>query len=202
VRALAAALRSVRDADRSLGTSKELPLEEQLIRAETLARTWQHMRRTPDARILATRRLRNFALARLPDPAKLARDGHPLGTHLSIRVRDARSALGAESELAADNVESLGEYEALGAWMNYRHGRLRQEAETAPIDSARYHRLRDDHLILGADGDAARVLFLPGAPPFFTWRELSAALRTLDVTPLQRIRFASSFAVRRLLANG
>jgi hypothetical protein len=156
------------------------------------------MHRTPDARLLATRRLRNFALARLPDPSDLARAGQPLGTHLSIRVRDGRRALGAESEHAADSVEAFGQYEALGAWMNYRHGQLRQEAERGPVEEERYRRLHDDHLVLGADGDAARVLFLPGAATSFSWPELVDAVRTLDVTTWHRIRLAAAFALRRV----
>ncbi|HEY2354904.1 MAG TPA: hypothetical protein VGH79_08430 [Gaiellaceae bacterium] len=201
VRARRAAIRAVKRADATVGTASERPLEERLVRAETLARLWQHMRRVWDVRFLATNRLASFALEHLPDPAELALKGHPLGTHLAVRVRGARAALGASSARASDSVVAFGEYEALGAWLNYRHGQLRAKAEGTDVEASEYRLLRDDHLILGADGDAARVLFLPGAAAVFSWRELAAALRTLDVTPWHRARLASWYAARRLSAR-
>jgi hypothetical protein len=189
LRARRAALRAVKAADASLGTANELPLTERLVRAEALARVWTHMRRVPDARLLATNRLRAFALAHLPDPADLARSGQPLGTHHDIRVRDTRRALGAESEPAFDSIETFGQYEALGAWMNYRHGRLRADVQAGQIVAPeRYRQLQRDHIVLGAEGDAARVIFIAGAARVFLLSEILAALRTLDITPWHRFR--------------
>ncbi len=197
IRALMAGLRAVKDADARLGSPSEVALEERLVRAETLARTLQHIRRAPDVRVLATRRLQRFALAHLPDPADLSRAGHPLGTHLAVRVRGAREALGATSEAPADSVEAFGEYEALGAWMNYRHGRLRAEAQQRAVEPQEYRRLQHDHLVLGADGDAARVPFMPGAAIAFTWLDARAALRALDFTPWHRTRVFAWFAAAK-----
>lgn len=198
LRARHAALRAVKAADASIGTADELPLTERLVRAETLARVWAHMRRVPDARMFATKRLRDFALAHLPDPAELARDGQPLGAHHDIRVRDARRALGAESEPAFDSIETFGQYEALGAWMNYRHGRLRADVQAGQtVAPERYRQLQRDHVVLGAEGDAARVIFIPGAARVFSPNEILAALRTLDFTPWHRFRLSALLLFRR-----
>jgi hypothetical protein len=166
-------------------------LEERLTLAETLARAYVHMRRSPDSFCLATPQLRAFVLDHLPDPVVLAKEGKPLGTHLRNRVISARASLGGGPADDGGAVESFGEYEALNAQLNYRQARLRADASRAPVEAEKFHALRRDFETIGAVGDAARAALLAG-PFIFQLRELRQATLQLQVTRRQRYRLLGS----------
>lgn len=201
-RARRCARKALDEANALLGTGEEPSLTERLTLAETYVRIWEHMRRYPDSYFFATRRMRRYALAQLPDPAELARRGTPIGTHLISRVRDARTILGVPSEGDWESIESFGEYEALGASLNYEHGGLRQEAERGPVAPERYLRLHHDRLLIGDTSAAARMVFLPGAEAIFGWRDVVRALLELDVTCWHRCRLLLVTAWRRGVRTG
>jgi hypothetical protein len=198
LRARRKAVRAIKQADRTIGSENETPLEQRLVLVETLARIWQHTRRFPDSRLIATDRLRRFALAHLPDPAELARSQSPLGTHLVSRIRSARAALGTSSEEPWDAVESFDEYEALSASLNYQHGQLREDAERAKVPAERYRLLYGDRITIGDTSAATRVMLLPGAHEVFSRREVVAGLRRVDMASWHRLRFLSADAWRRI----
>lgn len=171
---------------------KTAPLDDRLVVAESLARVLVHMRRFPDSRLVPTRRVREQALAHLPDPNGLAAAGRPLGTHLRIRVTSARAALGAGGTRDDDAIESFGEYEALGGQLNYRHATLRGRLRRERVDPAEVRELRGDFIAIGAYGDAARTALLGGVG-MFGWREVFRSAVALDITRWHRVRmlFAS-----------
>lgn len=165
--------------------------DERLTLAETLARVYVHMRRSPDSFRLATPRLRALVLDHLPDPVVLAEEGKPLGTHLRNRVISARASLGGGAADDSGAVESFGEYEALNAQLNYRQARLRADAARAPVEAKKFRALRRDFETIGAVGDAARATLLAG-PFVFRLRELRRATLRLQVTRRQRNRLLGS----------
>jgi hypothetical protein len=179
---------AIRRAEETVRAADGVSLEQRLVLAETLARVWAHARRYPDSRRLASEGLRRFTLARLPDPAALDREGQRLGTHLRARVASARAGLGAGSADFDDSVAAFGEYEALAAELNYRHGRLREAAARGPVRAEAFRRLHHDATAIGAIGDAARIVFLPGAEAAFSPAEVGRALLALDVTSWHRLR--------------
>lgn len=162
--------------------------EERIALAETLARVFVHMRRSPDSYLLAKPALRNFILEYLPDPAELAAAGEPVGTHLANRLVSARLSLGAQVRERPDPVESFGEYEALNAQLNYRQGELRSRPWVRFAELRQLHR---DFEAIGASGDAARAVLLAG-PCVFRWRRLRDAADRLQVTRRQRKRLLAS----------
>lgn len=175
--------------------------EDRLALAETLARVYVHMRRSPDSWRLATPQLRTFVLDHLPDPRDLDEAGRPLGTHLANRVASARSAVGAATAAIADPVQSFGEYEALNAELNYRQAELREEAAHGTAIPAEFHSLVQDFNILGADGDAARAVLLAG-PCVYPLPELCRATRALQITRRQRNRLLAASIANGLLREG
>ena len=81
--------------------------------AETLGRVWVHMRRTPDARWLATRHRRTFILDHLP--ATGTGNQPRLGTHLQARIQSVRADLGTAatgSDQWQESQAAFTEYEA------------------------------------------------------------------------------------------
>lgn len=169
--------------------------------AETLGRILVHMRRSPDSRLMATSRRRAFVLSLLPDPDITGQS--PLGTHLTARVRSVRADLGAPAADAGVWEESqagFAEYEALHARLNYRHAELRHEAQKGPLAASAYRQLREDFLVLGADGDAARVPLLPGAERAFSIRETMRGLRRIDISWWHRCRLLAGYGAKRALA--
>lgn len=170
--------------------------EERLALAETLARVYVHMHRSPDSSRLATPLLRAFVLRHLRDPKKLNEKGQPLGTHLANRVASARSSLGVDSAVIADPVQSFGEYEALNAELNYRQTELRARASRGIAAPAEFRSLVRDFSTLGANGDAARAVLLAG-PCVYSLPELYRATRALQITRRQRNRLLAAS-----IANG
>jgi hypothetical protein len=168
-------------------TSGDGSFEERLTLAETLARVYLHMRRSPDSWLLATPQLRAFVLRQLSGPPGVGDAHEPLGTHLGNRIASVRSSLGVAPDDSADAVESFGEYEALSAQLNYRQGDLRARATRGFVQPDAFCTLRRDFEAIGADGDAARAVLL-GGPLFFSLRELVEATRRLQVTRRQRCR--------------
>lgn len=175
--------------------------EERIALAETLARLYVHMRRSPDSFRLATPQLRAFTLAHLPAPELLAEEGRPLGTRLANRVASARSSLGVEMPAAADPVESFGEYEALNAQLNYRQADLRARADREPVSPTEFRSLTRDFSTLGANGDAARAILLSG-PCIYSLPELHQATRRLQITRRQRNRLLMASIANALLRRG
>jgi hypothetical protein len=175
--------------------------EERLALAETLARAYVHMRRSPDSLRLATPRLRAFILDNLPDPKNLDEKGQPLGTHLANRVASARSSLGVETAVTADPVQSFGEYEALNAELNYRQAELRERAARGTATQAEFRSLVRDFSALGAAGDAARAVLLAG-PCVYSLPELYRAVRALQITRRQRNRLMAASIAHGVVRRG
>jgi hypothetical protein len=163
--------------------------DERLLLAETLARVLDHMGRFPDTRRWVTPELRAFAVDYLPDPDELARRATPVGTHLRGRLRSARRAVGATVSVDDDDdaIASFGEYEALSAQLNYRHGQLRQQSRSGPVDPLQFQLLRRDFETIGNLESAARTVLIGGRAAF-SRREIFAAVSALDVTPWHRLR--------------
>lgn len=170
--------------------------------AETVGRVLIHMERTPDLRWFSTPRRRALVARSLPDATDL-------GMHMRIRVGDVRAALtGARSEegrLAA-SIEDFDQAEALGARLNYEQALLRDRVANGEQPSRSEFREHTRRMkALGALGDAARSVFLPGSDGAFSIAEARLALAQLEVSRWQRARFAGQFlltngaAVRRLL---
>ena len=175
--------------------------EDRLTLAETLARVYVHMRRSPDSSRHATSQLRAFVLDHLPDPKNLDEENQPLGTHLAARVASARSALGVDTAVIADPVQSFGEYEALNAELNYRQAELREQAARGTATPDKFHSLIRDFRTLGADGDAARAVLLAG-PCIYSLPELWRATRALQITRRQCNRLLAASIANGLLREG
>jgi hypothetical protein len=171
--------------------------EERLLLAETLARAFDHMSRYSDSRRHASAELRRFLAEHLPDPEELAARGTPVGTHLHARLRSARRAIGVDTvdEEDDDAITSFGEYEALSAQLNYRHGQLRGRRRRGHVDPLEFQLLRRDFAIIGNLDGAARTVLL-GGPEAFSGRELVAAVRALDVTLWHRMRLLAAAYAR------
>ena len=139
------------------------------------------MRRTPDARWLATRHRRTFILDHLP--ATGTGNQPRLGTHLQARIQSVRADLGTAatgSDQWQESQAAFTEYEALHARLNYRHAELRH---TTPKPSAHdFRQLQQDFRTLGAYGDAARVALIPGSETAFTIHETLYGFGALDIT--------------------
>lgn len=86
-----------------------------------------------------------------------------------------------------DAITAFGEYEALSAQLNYRHGQLRQQRKSRRIDPLQFQLLRRDFETTGSLDGAARTVLLGGRAAF-SWREIIAAGFALDVTPWHRLR--------------
>lgn len=202
--------RAYRTLRRSLVLAARLPADQnaldlQVQIAETLGRVWVHARRTPDSRLLATRRRRAFILSHLPVPGLPSR----LGTHLQARIQSVRADLGEPAGTAdepasrsrpwQESQAAFAEYEALNARLNYRHAELRH---TRPAPGAHeFRQLQQDFQALGAWGDAARVPLIPGGETAFTRRETLRGLRSIDVTRWHRYRLSAGYLAKRTLAQ-
>jgi hypothetical protein len=183
----------------TMASTDQLDPELQLQAAETLGRVWVHMRRTPDTRLLATRRRRAFILYHLPDAGSGAQPR--LGTHLQARIQSVRTDLGApgsNSEPWQASQAAFAEYEALHARLNYRHAELRHA--NPPADGHEFRQLQQDFRVLGAYGDAARVPLIPGGEAAFTVRETLQGLHHLDITWWHRWRLSAGYMAKRLHA--
>jgi hypothetical protein len=183
----------------AMAPAGQLDPDLQLQVAETLGRVWVHIRRSPDARWLATRRRRAFILQHLPD---VGTGGQlRLGTHLHARIQSVRADLGepgASSEPWQASQAAFGEYEALHARLNYRHAELRH---TTPEPGAHeFRQLQQDFRALGAYGDAARVPLIPGGETAFTLRETRQGFHSLDITWWHQWRLSAGYVAKRLLA--
>lgn len=195
------AYRTLRQTSEEASALPDVNLELKIQVAETLGRVLVHMRRSPDTRILATRRKKAFVLSHLPDPVVAS---PRLGTHLRARVRSVRADLGAPREPDNQWQESqaaFSEYEALHAQLNYRHAELRHSAPARTVEAREFRQLRDGFLALGAYGDAARVPLIPGAERAFTIPETIEGIHSVDITRWHRWRLISGYLAQRLLTR-
>jgi hypothetical protein len=194
-------LRAYRTLRRTLERAAAMPevdarLELRLRVAETLGRVLVHMRRTPDTRLLSTRRRRRWVLEQLPDPDA---PGQRLGTHFSAQLGSVRTDLGGTA--GADQWKTaqaaFAEDESLNAQLNYHHAELRHAVGGDAVDARRFRQLRQDFQTIGADGDAARVPLIPGAEAAFTILETASGLQQVDMTRWHRCRLMTGFVIRQ-----
>jgi hypothetical protein len=172
----------------------------QLQLTETYARVLLHMQRLPDVR----RRARPEYTARAEQELRRLRDllAGRLGVQLTARAESAQANLAATNttESMNDHAAGMEESEALHGWLNYTHGRYRQQAADAavtgranPLTPADYHQLRERQLAVGATGDAARVALLPGAAVAFSPWQVAGDLIRVDFTCWHRLRLLVGF---------
>ena len=84
---------------------------------------------------------------------------------------------------------SFGEIESIGGVLNHRHRELRERVDASDtVPAADYRQMFDQHGRLGATGDAARVLLIPGATGAFAAAEARRVLRRLQVSWWHRRR--------------
>lgn len=172
-----------------------IPASIQILLVEAYGRVLVHMRRSPDTRML----VRTDQVERALEEAERLRKllSNKEGIHIRARVQSLVADLSDKDDQQADaHIEEFSQSESLHGWLNYRHHRIRQQAANGILPSkAELCSLISAQQILGAHGDAARVLLLPGAeyafPPLAAWR----AFQGLDITLWHRIRIASRHAL-------
>jgi len=165
-----------------------VPIDVQLRLAEAYGRVLVHMRRSPETRPFATVGKTEFATQELVRLGNLIH-GHE-GIHMRARIASLRAELARTEYAEADgHAEAFSESEALHGWMNYRHAKVR--ADTArgiwPTRHALDELVRQQRL-LGAHGDSARVILLPGATRVYSPLLVWSAFSGVDITTWHRIR--------------
>jgi hypothetical protein len=169
--------------------------------AETLGRVLVHMSRMPDVRVWTTKRKRKELGTRIEH---LVMKMPALGIHLEARAYSVMADLGVAPPMydRVDSVADFSQADALHAMLNYRHALLRRRASDRNfIDRSEYVAQRDAFASIGADGDAARVPFLPGAETAFTHREVAYALRSVGFTHWHRLRMLLGWELKRAWAD-
>lgn len=172
---------------------------------ETYARVIEHMRRTPDARLLirkarvkqVERLLRGFA-----DELR-GREGIALEARLGNVLRALERQPDPELE---NHIANFAESEALHAWLNYEHARLRSRATypspgQPPPQRHDFAQLAARQTALGATADAARVYLLPGAASHFAPVDAFRAFAPIEMARWHRIRLLAGYSLRWIRAK-
>lgn len=151
-----------------LETTRSVSVSTRLVIADTGARLWEHVRRIPDVRWLATDRLRRRLLATLPtiDEAMSAQ----LSPDVLDRLRVAHTKVDPAFRSAVD-LEALlrsaydrnSQSSSIVRTHNYLQGSVRQSASSGRESDADILRLWDAWRRLGAHGETVRLLTVPGS---------------------------------------
>ncbi len=174
------------------GADSDLAGPVQAALLETYGHVVTHMKRLPDARWL----VRESRVRLVEERLGSLRQGVDASSGLHLRARldsIAADLSGQPDNQRAGHEAGFQESEALHAWLNFRHGTLRRRVEqdqfaagSATLED--YLRLRDDQVLIGATGDAARVYLLPGIGQLVGLGQVRQAFRGVDVTPYHRLR--------------
>lgn len=161
---------------------------------EIWGRINEHMRRTPELRWLA--RHQRAKAAQAIDEASTSQS---LGLHMNLRLKSVRAALEPREDQATPDNRVRSQFlesESLIGLLNYRHGFLRREIAVGEVPSDRYRDLERWFRIIGVDGDANRVPFLPGAVSAFRLRECIRAAFANEFGNWHRLRLISASIAR------
>jgi hypothetical protein len=165
---------------------------------DTAVRTLEHMDRT-ELRVLPKGRARARILAMVPE------DASRLPFHTRSRHEEVRSWLtaglgSAEAAAVGDDVrEGMLEAASLNGHLNYRHRQLRDRVASGEVvPAADYRTLRRQATELGATGDAARVVLIPGSQRAFSPWAVVTALWSIQLGPWQRLRALARSMLGRL----
>lgn len=177
-------------------TADPVELDIQAALFETYLRVISHMRRSPDTRHLVPEQRAHLAKRRSGEIS--TREELLRSLHQSLTLKNAITVVdGRRDEQLSRRVTVFEEREALHAWLNYSHATLRERAEARPPvnppSGAEYRLHAQRELMLGAHADHMRAMLIPGAPPHFSTGEFLEALRRVEMSPWNRLRFMVLF---------
>jgi hypothetical protein len=156
---------------------------------ELRGRIAQHMARTPDLRWLSS--IERRQVARSIERAQ----SEQLGIHASVRLASVAAALASSVDGEANPAarSQFLESESLSSLLNYRHGRLRRMSDP---NACRFRDQQRWFRVLGHDGDANRVVFLPGAAAAMGFGACWTAAWANQFGMMQRCRLLVYAAIR------
>jgi hypothetical protein len=185
------ALRGLRRLLEELEATPDVSVSTRVVVTDTGVRLWDHMRRLPDTKLLATRRLQARLKTSLPT------DDEAVAAHLSAdlqdRLRVARVKIDPTSHtdeevqaLHSRAYERSGQTSSIVRTLNYLQGSVRQRAPNRGDNRADILRLWETWRHLHAHGEAVRLLTIPGATRVIGLR---TALRFLWTAPVDYPRY-------------
>jgi len=167
---------------------------------DTATRLFEHMDRT-ELRILPKRAARRRILAMVPDDASRL-PFHTRSRHQEIRAWLTAGQGSTDATNAVNDVRNgMLEAASLNGYLNYCHRELRDRAKSGKPGSVPredYLGLQERATKLGALGDAARVVLIPGSEAAFSLWEVTKTVWSVQLGPWQRIRTIGHTAVSRL----
>ncbi|WTW93057.1 SIR2 family protein [Streptomycetaceae bacterium NBC_01309] len=171
--------------------------------AETEGRVVEHMARTPELRLLASR----LAPRIVDEVDRLGGVGRDTGVHAHRRLTDLVTSLGdlggvpRSPDEAAVSREWFSQAGSLLAALSYGHRALRDGyPATARKDAelaADYRLLGDRYAMLGSPAGRSRTHLLPGAERVFTTVMFVRAMFDAQYGPWHRTRLTARFAAAR-----
>lgn len=169
---------------------------------ESYGRVIEHMGRSPETRFLVRRSRRAYVTARAKTIMEQLEGSE--GVALRAGLSNVVAFLdGTPDDGFPHHIAAFEEAEALHAWLNFRHGRLRQRVEVdgAAVAPGEYEQLIRAQAAIGASADVARVLLIPGAVDHVSPRAIRWAFRPIEMTRWHRARLVLGLLTLRALAR-